>query len=50
VLSIGGLLGMNSHLIVVSNNSLTFGDEKVTLPAGTKKGLKMLPEFKYPAK
>lgn len=50
VLSIGGFLGMDSHLIVVPYNSLKFGDEKVTLPGGTKEGLKMLPEFKYAAK
>jgi hypothetical protein len=41
---------MNSHLIAVSYNPLTFGGEKATLPGGTKKGLKMLPEFKYAAK
>jgi hypothetical protein len=50
VLSIGGFLGMDGHLIVVPYNSLKFGDEKVTLPGGTKEGLKMLPEFKYAAK
>jgi len=50
VLSIGGFLGMDSHLIVVPYNSLKFGDEKVTLPGGTKEGLKMLPEFKYATK
>jgi hypothetical protein len=50
VLSIGGFLGMGNHLIVVPYNSLKFGDEKVTLPGGTKDGLKMLPEFRYAAK
>jgi hypothetical protein len=47
VLSIGGFLGMGSHLVVVPYDSLTFADKKVTLPGGSKEGLKMLPEFKY---
>jgi hypothetical protein len=49
VLSIGGFLGMGSHLVVVPYESLKFADKKVTLPGGTKEGLKMLPEFKYAA-
>ena len=47
VLSIGGFLGMGSHLVVVPYDPLTFADKKVTLPGGSKEGLKMLPEFKY---
>jgi hypothetical protein len=47
VLSIGGFLGMGSHLVVVPYDSLTFANKKVTLPGGSKEGLKMLPEFKY---
>jgi hypothetical protein len=47
VLSIGGFLGMGTHLVVVPYESLKFADNKVTLPGGTKDGLKMLPEFKY---
>jgi hypothetical protein len=47
VLSIGGFLGMGAHLVVVPYDSLTFADKKVTLPGGSKEGLKMLPEFKY---
>jgi hypothetical protein len=47
VLSIGGFLGMGSHLVVVPYDSLTFADKKMTLPGGSKEGLKMLPEFKY---
>jgi hypothetical protein len=47
VLSIGGFLGMGSHLVVVPYDSLTFADKRVTLPGGSKEGLKMLPEFKY---
>jgi hypothetical protein len=47
VLSIGGFLGMGSRLVVVPYESLKFGDKKVTLPGGTKEGLRMLPEFEY---
>jgi hypothetical protein len=47
VLSIGGFLGMGTHLVVVPYETLKFADKKVTLPGGTKEGLKMLPEFKY---
>jgi hypothetical protein len=47
VLSIGGFLGMGTHLVVVPYDTLKFIDNKVTLPGGTKDGLKMLPEFKY---
>jgi hypothetical protein len=49
VLSIGGFLGMGTHLVVVPYDSLKFTDNKVMLPGGTKEGLKMLPEFKYAA-
>ena len=49
VLSIGGFLGMGTHLVVVPYDTLKFSDNKVTLPDGTKEGLKMLPEFKYTA-
>ena len=47
VLSIGGFLGIGTHMIVVPYESLKFVDNKVMLPGGTKEGLKMLPEFKY---
>jgi hypothetical protein len=47
VLSIGGFLGMGSHLVAVPYDSLKFTDKKFVLPGGTKEGLKMLPEFKY---
>ena len=47
VLSIGGFLGMGTHLVVVPYDTLKFTDNKVTLPGGTKAGLTMLPEFKY---
>ena len=47
VLSIGGFLGMGTHLVVVPYDTLKFPDKKVMLPGGTKEGLKRLPEFKY---
>ena len=47
VLSIGGFLGMGTHLVAVPYDSLKFTDKKFVLPGGTKEGLKQLPEFKY---
>ena len=47
VLSIGGFLGMGSHLVALPYDSLKFVDKKFVLPGGTKESLKMLPEFKY---
>jgi hypothetical protein len=47
VLSVGGFLGMGTHLVVVRYDTLKFVDKKVVLPGGTKEGLKRLPEFKY---
>lgn len=50
VLSIGGFLGMDTHLIVVPYDNLKLVDNKIVLSSGTKDTLKMLPEFKYAAK
>ena len=47
VLSIGGFLGMGTHLVVVPYETLKFANNKVMLPGGTREGRKMLPEFKY---
>lgn len=47
VLSIGGFLGMGSHLVAVPYDSLKLVDKKLVLAGGTKEGLKRLPEFKY---
>jgi hypothetical protein len=47
VLSIGGFLGMGTHLVAVPYDSLKFVDQRFVLPGGTKEGLKLLPEFKY---
>jgi hypothetical protein len=50
VLSIGGFLGMDTHLVVVPYDSLKLVGNKIVLPGGTQDKLKMLPEFKYAAK
>ena len=47
VLSIGGFLGMGTHMVIVRYDSLKFDDNKIVLPGGTKDGLKMLPTFEY---
>ena len=47
VLSIGGFLGMGTHMVVVRYDSLKFADNKIVLPGGTKDGLKTLPAFQY---
>ncbi len=48
VLSIGGFLGMGTHMVVVRYDSLRFDpDNKIVLPGGTKDGLRMLPTFEY---
>jgi PRC-barrel domain len=49
VLSIGGFLGLGSHMVVVPYESLKLVDNKIVLPGGTKDTLKVLPEFKYAA-
>ena len=43
VLSIGGFLGMGTHLVVVRYDTLTFANNKIVLPGGSKDGLRMLP-------
>jgi sporulation protein YlmC with PRC-barrel domain len=47
VLSIGGFLGMGTHLVAVPYETLKSTDDKIMLPGGTKNSLRMLPEFKY---
>lgn len=47
VLSIGGFIGLGTHLVVVPYESFKFTEEKLTLPGGTKESLRRLPEFKY---
>jgi sporulation protein YlmC with PRC-barrel domain len=50
VLSIGGFLGMGTHLVAVPYETLKSTDDKIMLPGGTKNSLRMLPEFKYASK
>jgi hypothetical protein len=47
VLSVGGFLGMGTHMVVIRYDNLKFADNKIVLPGGTKNGLKMLPAFQY---
>ena len=47
VLSIGGFLGMGTHLVVVPYDSLKLCDNKMLLPGGSKEGLRTLPTFRY---
>jgi hypothetical protein len=47
VLSIGGFLGIGTHMVVVRYDSLKFADKKIVLPGGSKDGLRMLPAFEY---
>jgi hypothetical protein len=49
VLSVGGFLGIGSHLVVVPYDSLKFANNKIVLPGGSKDSLRTLPEFKYAA-
>ena len=47
ILSVGGFLGLGTHLIAVPFGSLQVVDKQMRLPGGTKVSLKALPEFKY---
>ena len=47
VLSVGGFLGMGTHMVIIRYDSLKFADNKIVLPGGTKDGLRMLPAFQY---
>ena len=47
VLSVGGFLGMGTHMVVIRYDNLKFTDNKIVLPGGTKDGLRMLPTFQY---
>jgi hypothetical protein len=47
ILSVGGFLGMGTHLIAVPFSGLQIVDKQMRLPDATKDSLKALPEFKY---
>jgi hypothetical protein len=47
ILSVGGLLGVGTHLVAVPFTNLKVSKDKMVLPGATKEALKELPEFKY---
>ena len=47
ILSVGGFLGIGSHLVAVTFDSLDIDDNRVVLPGATREELKRLPEFVY---
>lgn len=47
IISVGGWLGMGTHLIALPYSSLQITSTKILLPGATKEGVKGLPEFKY---
>jgi hypothetical protein len=47
ILSVGGFLGLGTHLIAVSFTSPQVADEQMRLPGATRDSLKALPEFRY---
>ncbi len=49
IISVGGWLGMGSHLIALPYDNLRISSARITLPNATKDGLKTLPEFKFSA-
>jgi hypothetical protein len=51
VLDVGGLLGLDVHLVAVPIRALAFEDagHKVVLPGATRKALRNFPEFRFPA-
>lgn len=47
ILSVGGFLGMGTHLVAVPFGSVQIVDKQIRLPGATKESLKALPEFRY---
>ena len=47
ILSVGGFLGMGTHLVAVPFSSLQVVDKQMQWPDATKESLRALPEFKY---
>jgi sporulation protein YlmC with PRC-barrel domain len=47
ILSVGGWLGMGTHLVALPYDNLRITSDKIVLPGATKEGLKTMPEFKY---
>jgi hypothetical protein len=47
ILSVGGFLGLGSHLVGVPFDSLEFGEDRLYLPSATRAELESLPKFDY---
>ncbi|ANB76552.1 photosystem reaction center subunit H [Paraburkholderia phytofirmans OLGA172] len=47
ILSVGGFLGMGTHLVAIPFGSLQVVDKQMRLPDATRESLKALPEFRY---
>jgi hypothetical protein len=47
ILSVGGFLGLGTHLIAVPFATLQVADKQMRLPGATRDSLKALPEFRY---
>lgn len=47
IVSVGGWLGLGTHLVALPYNNLKITNSKIVLPGATKEGVKSLPEFKY---
>lgn len=47
ILSVGGFLGLGTHLIAVPFAGLQVADKQMRLPGATRDSLKALPEFRY---
>lgn len=47
ILSVGGFLGMGTHLVPIRYEDLRISSDKIALPGGTKEQLTTLPEFEY---
>lgn len=47
ILSVGGFLGLGTHLVAVPFTSVQVADKQMRLPGATRDSLKALPEFRY---
>jgi PRC-barrel domain len=47
ILSVGGFLGMGTHLVAVPFSEIRIVQKEMQLPDATKDSLEALPEFKY---
>jgi hypothetical protein len=47
VLSVGGFLGLGTHLVAVPFSEIRIVEKQMQLPDATRDSLKSLPEFKY---